>query len=669
MTTRATATICRICKEGCGILVESAGRDTVLRGNPEHPISRGFVCFRGKNFPEVHHSPERLTQPLLRRKHGWEKILWEDALDLISSNLWKSRVKYGPQSVVFFKGESLKHQEVAQYMRHLAYAFGTPNYITVGSLCHQSMTMAFGLTLGGIPAPDFERMKTAIIWGANPAVSFPCTWSSLKPAIREGVRMVVIDPSLSRTAASAHLHLPITPGSDGFLALAFIKYAVQEAGLRPQPSWSVGWNELEALVRGYSYEDLLVRTGIATEGFHEAASTIFRNLPGWVQAGSGLELQPSGVQTIRALALLQSLLDPQDRPGAPPARLRPLPGVDHYPERVAPIGDEAFPIYTRTSRGGGQGMLLPRAILQQDPYPVRAMLVAGSNPLLTFAASNLYGRAFESLDFLAVFDLFLTPTARLAHVVLPAADFLETLELHDYFAAGRSRLGLVRPVVSSSTRWPAWKLLFELARKWDLGDFFPWKENEEALAFRLAGSGVSLEDLLTSPSSTAAYSPARVAKDGWNTPDGRVHYTSEILAAAGLPALPTSDSLGLPLHTDEAYPFWLSTGDRVAFFQHSQFREHPTYRAMMPRPELDLHPDAASKLGISDKDLAVLSTRNGRIDIRVQLTPDVRRDCLRLTHGWPEANANALTGLDHLDPVSGFPWMRAVPANVERKPD
>lgn len=667
MIETTTPTICRICKEGCGILVRRDGGGVSVRGNPAHPVSKGFTCFRGKHFAEVHSSPVRLRLPLLRRGSGWEEISFENALEVLSSNLRRCGERHGARSVAFLKGESLKHQEIDQYMRHLASAFGTPNHITVGSLCHQSMAMAFGMTIGGIPIPDFDRMRTAVIWGANPAVSFPGMWVSLKRAVREGTRLVVIDPCRTRTSEHAHLHLPVTPGSDGPLALAFIKVAVEEARLRPGPSSATGWNEMEALVRGLSYEHLLGGTGIGLGAFHEAAALIFGNLPGWVQTGLGLELQPGGVQTIRAMACLQSLLDPENRPTGAMAPLAPLPASDRYPAADRPIGGVEIPVYTLASRGSGQGMLLPRAILENDPYPIRAMLVVGSNPLLTYPDSALYGKAFKALDFLAVFDLFMTRTAELANLVFPAADFLESLELHDYCILGHSRLGLVRPTTPEPGGWPAWKLFFELARSLGLEDFFPWRDNREALAYRLAGTGVTLEQLLESPSSTVAYNPVGTTNGGWNTPDGKVQMASRVLEAAGYSAIPVPETMRLPLGTDERFRFWLSTGDRVACFQHSQFREQPTYRAAMPEPRLELHPDAASQLGLRSEDLAELSTRHGSIRVRAHLTPDVRRDCLRITHGWAGANVNVLTNHDHLDPVSGFPWMRAVPARVEKR--
>lgn len=664
MAGRGKPTICRICKENCGILVSGNRSGLEIRGNPEHPISRGFICFRGRNYAEVHYSPQRLTQPLLKRGWGWEKISWENAMEVLGSRIVECKDRYGAQSVVFYKGESLKHQEIDQYMRHLSFGFGSPNYITVSSLCHNAMALGFGLTIGGIPLPDFERMKMAIIWGANPAVSAPRAWSAIKKARQAGTKIIVIDPSCTQTAINVDLHLPIQPGSDGILALAFIKYGIERAAVEPSFP-ETGWQELKRLVCALSYDEILNKTGIDEKVFRAASSLIYSNLPGWIQAGVGLELQPCGVQTFRAIASLQSILDPQNRPSRARAELAPLPGSNRYPDMPPPVGEKQAPVFTKDGNEG-QGMYLTRAIFDNDPYPVRAMLVAGGNPLLTFPGSGLYRKAFEALDFLAVFDLFMTPTAAHADLILPAADFLENLELHDYGQTGWPCLGLVRPVVSENKGWPTWKLIFELARSLGLKDLFPWKDNEEALRVRLAACGLACEDLMASPSATIGYRPARCSSNGWSTPDGKVHYHSTFLGSAGYTPLPVVESLQLPQMPDETFPFWLSTGDRLPCFQHSQFRESPAHRAVVAEPTLEIHPDAAAMLRIRSGEMVLLATRYGKIYVRANLEAAMRSDCLRLSHGWEQANANELTDSAWFDPISGFPWMRALPARVEK---
>ena len=664
MTNSANPTLCRICGENCGILVADSGNELRIAGNPLNPVSNGFLCFRGMNFGEVHYAPDRLRSPFLRKGSNWIKISFDEALDVLASNLQACKEKYGAESVVFYKGESLKHQEIAQYLSHLAFGFGTPNYISVGSLCQSSAELGHSLTYSETPSPNFHRIKTAIIWGANPALSSYRLFRDLSESVRNGTCLIVIDPSRTETAKIADLHLPITPGSDGFLALAFIKYAIEKAQMEPQAPAAEGWVELKELVHRVSYESLLARTEIPRDLFNEASALIFENLPGWILTGLGLELNPCGVQSIQAIASLQSLLDRQQAPSSFTYKLKPLPGKHLYPDRPDPIGAKEAPLYTHGNQEG-QGMYLARAILEHDPYPVRAMLVTGGNPALTFPDSKTQTDAYRKLDFLAVFDLFMTPTAQLADLVFPAADFLENIELHDYGQIGRNYLGLIKPVTMTSKGWPAWKLVFELARRLGLKKLFPWQDNREALNYKLSENGIDLSDLEDSPSATVSYKNESSTRHS-NSSYGRTSFFSKAVEKMENPGLPSLDSLILPFLTDERFPFWLSTGDRTPFFQHSQFRNISRYRTGMDEPFLEIHPDAAKGLQINDGDFVVLSTRYGKLSVRANLNDDLRKDCLRMIHGWREANVNELTGLEHLDPLSGFPWLRALPARIEK---
>jgi anaerobic selenocysteine-containing dehydrogenase len=665
MSGAALPTICSICDDHCGILVADDGRRAIVTGNREHPVSKGFICGRGKRFGDAHYAPDRLTHPLLKTYGAWKQIGFEQALDTLASRLQRAKDDFGPESTVFYKGEGLKHFEVAQYMRHLANGFGSPNYVSVGSLCHYAQVLGHSLVYGAKPVPDFHRARVTVIWGANPAISVPRLFGEIRQAIGKGMRLVVMDPSRTRTAEHAHAHLQVRPGSDGFLALAFLKHAIEEEKLSPEADTGEGWDDLCELLSGLSYSDLLARSEVPNVLFDRACDEIFNNMPGWTMVGLGLEHRPGGVQAIRAAASLQSILDPENKPSPMAAPLRRLPGSEHYPTMRLPLAAEQYPLFT-SGRHEGHGMKLTAAVIHHRPYPIRAMLVAGGDPMVTFPSTRRQAEILGKLDFLAVFDLFMTPTARLADLVFPAADQFDNLELYDYGRIGRPYLGLMRPVSSSPKGWTTWRLLFELARRLGLGHLFPWEDNREAISYRLSGTGVSFDRLDSSSSATMPYRVDEGAGSRWHMPDGKVHYRSHQVAATGNPPLPTPESLSLPSHTDESFPFWLSTGDRAAAFQHGQFRSIAAYRERCPHPLLEVHPSAAHRLSIGNGDLVVLSTRHGTVEVQANLSDALREDCLRMTHGWQEANVNELTGLDHLDPLCGFPWLKALPARVER---
>ena len=186
-----------------------------------------------------------------------------------------------------------------------------------------------------------------------------------------------------------------------------------------------------------------------------------------------------------------------------------------------------------------------------------------------------------------------------------------------------------------------------------LEGLFPWQNNREALVYRLSGTGISLDDLEQSPTGLVSYTPKESPQSGWHTPNGRVQW-------------PDQSVMGLPLKTDKDYPLYLSTGDRNGIYHHSQYRESEKHRKIMPLPFLEIHPDTALKQGISDGDAVTVFSPYGSLDTHARLNNDLRTDALRMAHGWQEANVNELTGDEHFDPVSGFPWFRAIPAGVRK---
>lgn len=345
MTNKQTPTLCRICLRSCGILVQSTASGIQIKGNPEHPISKGFICFRGANYHRIWQSKQRIKEPLLKKGKKWQPISYGDAIGILVDKINSSRRNHGAQSVAFLKGESLKHQETSGYMKHLAHAFGTPNYFSIGSMCQRANFMGHDLTYGGIPKLDYDHHRSAILWGRNLAVASVAAFKQLRGAVDNGMKLVVIDPNITDTARIADLHLRITPGTDGLLALAFLKKAIEEYGLKPDKQKEVGWNVLKDYLSDEPLSSLLDKTGITQDDFTHASRLLFGNLPACNLTGLGLELQPNGVQSIRAVACLQSLVDSGRFPSAMAMPLNPLPKQEAYPDRPDPIGFEQAPLF------------------------------------------------------------------------------------------------------------------------------------------------------------------------------------------------------------------------------------------------------------------------------------------------------------------------------------
>jgi len=619
-----------------------------LEGNPDHPISRGYICFKAKRYNTVHSSPDRLTRPLLRTKAGWKPLSHDEAMDVLASRLLRHRSMDGAESVVFYTGEALKHQENKALFRHLAFSFGTPNFMSVSSVCHAALDMGYQLAGIRLEEPDLNTVRAVVIWGANPFATHPLLFRRLRNASAKGTPIIGIDPLITPSTRLSDLHLQIRPGTDGFLALAFLSRAIESGIEMPQGNTFLSMGDL---LRHRSIDTWLSKTGVESRRFDEACDLLFRNLPVWICPGVGLELNPCGVETIRAIAWLQRVLNSNRPRRRLEARLRALPGSGIYSEMPHPIGKRETPHFV-AFKGEGQALFLKNAVLNSDPYPVKAMVIAGGNPMRTFPDTGSQKRMLEGLSFLAVFDLFMTQTAQLAHLILPAADFLETMELHDYGPSGHSLLGLVRPVVTRRTGLTTETFVFELAKRLGLQDRFPWNSDEEAIEERLEGSGVRLEELLASSAAVVRYeSTAPSVLDR--------SFPNRIVPSWG------PSRMDLPIDSWQDNSFWLSSGNRSIRFQHSQFRNIPEFATRSAESVLLIHPKAADKLGIRSGNRVCMHTAIGSLVVKARRSKCLREDSLCMIHGEAEVNVNAITRMDHPDPLSGYPWMRALPVRLD----
>jgi len=342
------------------------------------------------------------------------------------------------------------------------------------------------------------------------------------------------------------------------------------------------------------------------------------------------------------------------------------------------IGQREFPVfYSVLGRefGEGQAMLLSDTLLTGKPYPIKMMIIAGSNPVLTWPDSRKVARAFAKLDFLVVMDQFMSQTAQMANIVLPAATFLERTELSDYYSLwGIPYVMLRKKVIEYEECWSDLKFWFELARRLGHEQYFPWKNAEEAFDHILEPSGLTVKRLAEDIPGGMLYSRTRFTekeykKDGFRTPSGKVELYSEALAKQGYDPMPTfREPLESPVATpDPDYPLILTTGARILQFCHSQHRNIPRLRQDAPEPLAEIHPETAVGYGIRDGDMVTLSTKRGSIDIKARVTDYILPNVVSIPHGWDEANANILTSQEPADPIIGYPGLKALLCNVKKK--
>ena len=677
-------TACSLCHLACGLKVYlEQGRIVHIEGLAEHPLNEGITCPKGRAAVRHFYSSERLKHPLKRQGGSWRQISWDEALDIIAFKLEETKEKYGAKAFAVAIGMPvlLAGSITVSLIRKLCYIFGSPNCFSVESMCYRCRILGYISVFGRYYCPDPENSDLILLWGHNPGNSNPGLVAKIARALRKGARLAVIDPRRTPLSGRADMLLQPRPGTDGALALSLMQVIISEKLYDEQfvGRWTIGFDRLAEHVEQYTPEKVEEISWVRAEDIRRLARLLATIKPASILQGiNSLDQQASGFDNARAIATLQALTG---NVGVQGGFIR-APGLRENSISMPPLEEKAigqpehpvfFGLFGREF-GEGQAMFLPDVLLSGKPYPIKTMFVAGSNPLLTWPNSSKVRRAFEKLDFLVVMDQFMSETAELADLILPAATFLERNELCDYYHLwGLPYVMLRKKLVEYEECWPDAKFWLELAHRLGYEEEFPWASVEEVIDWVLQPSGLSVERLTRETPEGLFYSSVKerdYERGGFRTPSGKVELYSQTLADLGHSPLPTfREPPEGPLSTPELsqeYPLVLTTGARSLEFTHSQLRNIPDLRWRNPEPLAEIHPETGWKYGLANGEPALVETRRGSLEIKVKFTEDIHPGVICLPHGWAEANVNLLTDETPADPVVGYPSLKASLCRVRR---
>ncbi len=670
---------------GCGlkVLVQD-GRLHKVAPDPDDPFSHGWHCRKGLSAKERLESPLRLTQPLRRngpRGSGlWKTISWDQALDLLGQHFSHALQKMGPESLAFAQGAP-KGPEFFLLLR-LANLLRCPNMAGSQHVCHMPREQMALVTCGFFPVADLEGpSRCVLLWGSNPPATNEegVLGGHLHTCLKQGARLVVVDPLRTSLAEKADIWLQIRPGTDDLLAMGFLHVIVEE-GLYDREfveKWTVGFEDLREVVKPYTPQRVAAGCWVPAEKIIAAARLYAQSRPACLQWGNAVEHTPKSADTCRALVHLMAVTGNLEEPGgnirAEMPRLMALKdmiALDDFPDRSKKLLNQHHRIIPRLI--SVPSWMVVRSILNQSPYPIRCLYVQGTNPLLSYMEAANVKKALESLDFLAVADQVMTPTAALADLVLPVALPMEYDDIGHYglphgFITARPKL-VDPPQECRSDLW----ILNEWAKRMELGDRF-WAKESDILDAILAPSGLSYREfcekgVLFGPRIFRSYE----AK-GFKTPSGKVEFRSSLLEKWGFRPLPTAED---PEALSHDFPLLLTSRKPKNFF-HSAYRHLESLRNRHPEPTVWIPHATASQLGISEGQHVFIETMHGRITQRAHLTDALQHPVVLADFGWwfPEriddpmrgwdtANLNVLTGVDRTDPVMATPWVRALPCRL-----
>ncbi|NQU02745.1 MAG: molybdopterin-dependent oxidoreductase [Syntrophaceae bacterium] len=676
-------TVCMLCFQACGINAYVQDKRLIkVDGMKEHPCTKGVICPRGVNLPDYVYSPKRLKYPMRKKSGDWQRISWEEALDSIAGKLQEIKSEFGSRSVAFSVGSiGAENIEISAFAQRLRGNFGTPNFFSIEAHCFRSRIMARLLTFGTYPLEDPDNSECIILWGHNPDASEPPLAGRIYNSLERGLKLIVIDPK--RIPLARHgLHVQPRIGTDCALALSMMNVIIQEEIYDKQfvEEYTAGFDRLKEHVRVYSPETVAEICSLSA-GDIRKISRVFANAKSSsiIQGINSLDDHINGLQNNRALAILHAITGNYDIPGGwatnPFMRLTDL----RIPVEGEPIGADEHPLF-RSLLGMtspyGQQMHLPDVIMTEKPYPIKALIVNGGNPAAAWPNSGKVQEAFQKLEMLIVMDLFMTETAELAHMVLPACSSMEKMALaYNYgLTMGMPYVLLSRKVIEPLGKcWPDWKFYTELGRRLGFGEYFPWDSDEEVVEILLEASGITLQQLQENPEGlwfgNRCYdinAPKQI-----RTPSGRIELYSQTLSDAGYDPMPVhrepSQSLRSSPELVCKYPLILNTGARIPEYTHWQMRDIPVLRNLASEPVAEIHPDTASEYRIGDGDTILVETRGGRIKVKVKTTKDLMCGVVNVLHGWQgKYNQNILTEMKPLDPITGYPELRALACRIEK---
>jgi anaerobic selenocysteine-containing dehydrogenase len=688
--TKKVRTACRNCHGGCGVIAHvKDGKVIKVEGDPESPISYGTLCSKGLAVTQLAYHPERILHPMKKIDGKWERITWDEALDTVADRFKRVIQDYGPESIVVGQGTGRDYES---HLYRFANQLGTPNVLTAGHMCYVSRVASTLITCGNLPICDYRgEPKCIVMWGCNPQWSNPDEYKGVDfwKAYRNGAKLISIDPRKSFVAKKADLWLQLRPGTDAALALGFHHVILEEELYDGDfvENYIHGWDAFKERVREYPLERVQDNTWVDKALIRKAARMYATTKPACIHWGVPTEQTNNCADCTRILTGLMAATGNLDAPGGnvlyvnPPtrtvaefARHKDL----SQEQRAKRLGGDQFKLGARVA------FINPKkawdAILTEKPYPLKAGILCGTNPVVTRANAKEAYEALRKLDFLVVIDFFLTPTAELADIFLPAGTWLE----QNHVADNWKRHGFVlarQKCVEIGEAWQDHKIFQELGKR--MGQEW-WNTVEDALDWLLEPAGLTWEEFKKKGWLQGEMVYYKYKERGFSTPTGKVELHSTVLEKWGYDPIPKYTEIPESPYSrpdlGEKYPYILNAGLRTPTFFHSANRMIPWLREIRPDPIVEIHPETAKKHGIKEGDWVTLESPRGRIRQRAKLNEGIDHRVIVAEHGWwfPEikdeghgwdiSNVNILTdnAYETLDPAIGSTNLRVCLCNISR---
>ena len=678
---------CYFCtSKGCAMKIYvKDGKVQRVAQDKNAPVGPGGFCVRPTLAKAYQDHPFRLDYPLKRVGErgagGWEKISWDRAMDEIAEKLASIRERHGAEAVATSSGTGRNGAEFAK--TRFMNLFGSPNRIGVISICYAPRAMVWFSTFGGHLVPDQKPgiTKMMVLWGRNAHEGGVSTWTSFLKAQKAGMKTMVIDPRFVEPSRRADRWVQLKPGTDTALALGMMHVIIEE-GLYDKEyveKRTVGFAELRKRTLEYPPQRVSSITGLSVDAVVETARFYAANQPSNMVIGVASEHSaPNSIQAIRAVNLLKALVGTVDVRGGELV-CGPCPGfipdvameaneLLSAEQREKQLGSDRFrflgypgwELIDKEMRkvwgerhsaavnlhSPAHAPTVFRAMITEKPYPVKAMLVNCSNPLLSYANTKLVYKALKSAELLVTHDITWTPTAAISDYVLPAACWMERADMGSFSTVGGYPLvqlgeaAVPARVPGEYERWNDYEFWRTLGLRLGQEKHWPWETFEQVWEYRTAelmekeGCRDLSEFIRKKRAVVVPPEPGQGERGPLATPSGKIEIYSKIMEDLDYDPIPDYMEPSIPEAIKKKYPLVNISGVRVIPYHHSEFRHVDEFRRRHPDPIVEIHFDVARKKGIVDGDWVYIETPLGRARQRARLSNCFHPRYIVTQHSW-----------------------------------
>ena len=670
---------------GCGMYLHvKDGKVVKVEGDESHPLTQGRLCPRCIDLPEFLYNEDRVIYPMKRAvedrgKNKWERITWDEALDIIDEKAKEIIEKYTVKGIMLVQGTGRQACIYSQAL--VAATYKTPNvtFPMSGISCYGPRCMIADFILGaGYPEldyaqyfpdrydnPDYEVPKYIILWGKDPLYSSPDGFfgHALIDLMKRGSKLITVDPRVTWCGTRAEYHLQLRPGTDTAVALGMLNVIINEDLYDHEfvENWCYGFDELTERVQEYPPEKVEEISWVPAETLRAAARAFATAHPSSIMWGVAVDMQQNGQQAGHAILSLAAITGNLDCPGG--LTLAPLRSfldeweweanqqVSHedYLDRIC---EEKYKGFKEANPLAHPDSML-KALQSDEPYPIRMCWFDGTNMFANTTAvqPHQWYEALKKMEFNVIQDVFMTPTAMaVCDLFLPLSSFAEQDALVlPHFGRNSYMLVAVNKAVTVGDTKSDLEIDMWLGMRTNPEYWSQWPTVEDFFTDNIKASGLTFPELQEKVHHQLdceyyKYATGKLRGDGelgFNTPTGLVELSSTLYPDWGEDALPYFQEPYYSPYSDkisdeekEKYPFILTTGGRKITSFHSEHRQMKQLRDIDPWPVLTIHPDAAEKLGISDGDWVAIENSLGRAKLKASLSPVVDPRVVHATHGW-----------------------------------